>query len=222
MDSERKWPDYLREIPALTWLFVIFGLLVLAGGFTAMAVLSGKTPVEPAAITALVTAVLGVVGTHVGHVTGNQQATKQGPGKSSSLMVLANRLRSGSVGGVLNPVCRVRRGGNCRIECLYRPIVVSARALSSAKGPAGPPRPSCSRRTWVPGIASSSFPQREVRTKPGSVPFQLSVSWWRPPARPTKSPQVRVPSAFPHKKPTDETALFGTRRHGCYHGPVSP
>jgi hypothetical protein len=84
MDSERKWSDYIREIPALTWLFVIFGLLVLGGGFTAMAVLSGKNPVEPAAITALVTAVLGVIGTHVGHVTGNQQAAKKGSGNSPS------------------------------------------------------------------------------------------------------------------------------------------
>lgn len=78
MGSERKWSDYLKDIPAITWLFVIFGLLVLAGGFTAMAVLSGKNPVEPGAIAALVTAVLGVVGTHVGHVTGNQQATRKG------------------------------------------------------------------------------------------------------------------------------------------------
>lgn len=83
MDSERKWSDYIREIPALTWLFVIFGLLVLAGGFTAMAVF-GKKPVESGAITALVTAVLGVVGTHVGHVTGSQQAAKKGSGESSS------------------------------------------------------------------------------------------------------------------------------------------
>jgi len=80
MGTDRKWSDYFREIPALTWLFVIFALLALAGGFTAMAFLK----VEPGAITALVTAVFGVVGTHVGHVSGAQQATKKGPGKSSS------------------------------------------------------------------------------------------------------------------------------------------
>jgi hypothetical protein len=28
----------ILKVPAITWLFVIFGLLVLAGGFTAMAV----------------------------------------------------------------------------------------------------------------------------------------------------------------------------------------
>lgn len=80
MEADRKWSDYFREIPALTWLFVIFALLALAGGFTAMAFLK----VEPAAITALVTAVFGVVGTHVGHVSGAQQATKEGSGNSSS------------------------------------------------------------------------------------------------------------------------------------------
>ena len=80
MEADRKWSDYFREIPALTWLFVIFALLALAGGFTAMAFLK----VEPAAITALVTAVFGVVGTHVGHVSGAQQAAKKGSGKSSS------------------------------------------------------------------------------------------------------------------------------------------
>lgn len=80
MEADRKWSDYFREIPALTWLFVIFALLALAGGFTAMAFLK----VEPAAITALVTAIFGVVGTHVGHVSGAQLAAKKGPGKSSS------------------------------------------------------------------------------------------------------------------------------------------
>jgi hypothetical protein len=67
--------NYIREIPAVTWLFVIFGLLLLAGGFTAMAFLK----VEPAAITAFVTAIFGVVGTHLGHVSGSQQATKKEP-----------------------------------------------------------------------------------------------------------------------------------------------
>ena len=38
---------------------------------------------------------------------------------------------------------------------------------------------------------------------------------------PTESPQVRAPSVDPHKNPTDETALSGTRRHRCYHVVVS-
>jgi len=33
--------------------------------------------------------------------------------------------------------------------------------------------------------------------------------------RPTESPQLRVRGDVPHKEPTDETALPGTRRHGC-------
>jgi hypothetical protein len=66
MDAERKWSDYIREVPAIRWLFVIVGLLVLAGGSTAMAVLSGNgNKVDPGAIIALVTPVLGVVGTHI-------------------------------------------------------------------------------------------------------------------------------------------------------------
>lgn len=84
MSAERKLADYLKEIPAITWLFVIFGLLELGGGFTAMAVLSGKNNVDPTAIAALVTAVLGVIGTHVGHVAGHQLATKENPEKPPS------------------------------------------------------------------------------------------------------------------------------------------
>jgi hypothetical protein len=34
-------------------------------------------------------------------------------------------------------------------------------------------------------------------------------------AAPTKSPQVRVLAAFPHRFPTDKTAFPGTRRHTC-------
>ena len=77
MAADRKWSDYIREIPAVTWLFVIFALVALAGGFTAIAFLK----VEPAAITAFVTAVFGVIGTHLGHVSGNQQAARKGSGK---------------------------------------------------------------------------------------------------------------------------------------------
>jgi len=37
----------------------------------------------------------------------------------------------------------------------------------------------------------------------------------RPAGVPTESPQVRARGGDPHRKPTDETALPGTRRHGC-------
>jgi hypothetical protein len=59
-------------VPAITWLLVIFALLVLGGGFTVMAVFSSN--VDAAAIAALVTAVLGVVATHIGHMAGQRQA----------------------------------------------------------------------------------------------------------------------------------------------------
>jgi len=71
MTSGRSWSDYVKEIPAITWLIVIFALLVLAGGFTAMAVFAQGVTAE--AIAALVTAVLGVVGTHIGHMAGRAQ-----------------------------------------------------------------------------------------------------------------------------------------------------
>jgi hypothetical protein len=57
------------------WPVLIFALIALGGGLAAMAALSGK--VTAGAITALVTAVLGVVGTHAGHVAGHELATKQ-------------------------------------------------------------------------------------------------------------------------------------------------
>jgi hypothetical protein len=69
-----QWGNWLRQIPAITGLTVLFAVLVLAGGFTAMAVFGGPS-VNAGAITALATAVLGVVGTHVGHMAGSGQAS---------------------------------------------------------------------------------------------------------------------------------------------------
>ena len=71
MASEQNRSEWLG-VPAITWLLVIFALLVLGGGFTVMAVFSSS--VDAAAIAALVTAVLGVVATHIGHMAGQQQA----------------------------------------------------------------------------------------------------------------------------------------------------
>jgi hypothetical protein len=68
---ERDRSEWLG-VPAITWLLVIFALLVLGGGFTAMAVFASS--VDPGAIAALVTAVLGVVATHIGHMAGQRQA----------------------------------------------------------------------------------------------------------------------------------------------------
>lgn len=66
--------EWLRAVPAITWLVFIFALLALAGGFLAMAFIAKKA--SDAAIAALVTAILGVVGTHAGHVAGQQLASK--------------------------------------------------------------------------------------------------------------------------------------------------
>ena len=71
MASDKDRSDWLG-VPAITWLLVIFALLVLGGGFTAMAVFGRG--VDATAIAALVTAVLGVVATHIGHMAGHRQA----------------------------------------------------------------------------------------------------------------------------------------------------
>jgi hypothetical protein len=57
------------------WPVLIFALAALGGGLGAMAALSGH--VVAGTITALVTAVLGVVGTHAGHVASQKLAAKQ-------------------------------------------------------------------------------------------------------------------------------------------------
>lgn len=57
------------------WPVLVFALAALGGGLGAMAALSGS--VTAGAITALVTAVLGVVGTHAGHIAGQKLAAKQ-------------------------------------------------------------------------------------------------------------------------------------------------
>jgi hypothetical protein len=62
--------DTVSVLPVL-----IFALLALGAGVATMAALSGN--VAAGTITALVTAVLGVVGTHAGHVAGQNLAAKQ-------------------------------------------------------------------------------------------------------------------------------------------------
>jgi fatty acid desaturase len=67
--------EYWREVPAVTWLLVGFAALVLLIGFGGMALLGAD--VSGQAVATLVTAIFGVVATHVGHVTGHNQATRQ-------------------------------------------------------------------------------------------------------------------------------------------------
>jgi len=65
-----------KSITVSTWPVLVFALVVLGAGLWAMAALAEKDSVTAAAITALATAVLGVVGTHVGHVAGHELATR--------------------------------------------------------------------------------------------------------------------------------------------------
>ena len=57
------------------WPVLVFALIALGAGLAAMAALSGD--VTAATIAAMVTAVLGVVGTHAGHIAGQKLATRQ-------------------------------------------------------------------------------------------------------------------------------------------------
>jgi hypothetical protein len=57
------------------WPVLLFALIALGAGLGAMAALASD--VTAGAITALVTAVLGVVGTHAGHVAGQELSAKQ-------------------------------------------------------------------------------------------------------------------------------------------------
>lgn len=60
------------------WPVIVFALIVLGAGLGAMAALP-KGAVTAGAIATLVTAILGVVGTHAGHVAGHELATKPSP-----------------------------------------------------------------------------------------------------------------------------------------------
>jgi hypothetical protein len=62
---------------ASIWPVLLFALIALGAGLGAMTALAGD--VTAGAITALVTAVLGVVGTHAGHIAGHELAAKQSP-----------------------------------------------------------------------------------------------------------------------------------------------
>ncbi|HEY5988423.1 MAG TPA: hypothetical protein VIV12_18905 [Streptosporangiaceae bacterium] len=65
-----KPPDIIGN----TWQVLLFAFGVLIAGLVTMAAL---TDVSAGSIASLATAVLGVVGTHVGHVAGHELATKR-------------------------------------------------------------------------------------------------------------------------------------------------
>jgi hypothetical protein len=62
---------------ASIWPVLLFALIALGAGLGAMAALVGD--VTAGAITALVAAVLAVVGTHAGHIAGHELAARQSP-----------------------------------------------------------------------------------------------------------------------------------------------
>ena len=62
---------------ASLWPVLVFALIALGAGLGTMAASAGD--ITAGAITTLVAAVLGVVGTHAGHVVGHELAAKQSP-----------------------------------------------------------------------------------------------------------------------------------------------
>ncbi len=77
MTTPKMLADIRNGTAASIWPVLVFALIALGAGLGAMAALAGD--VTAGAITALVTAVLGVVGTHAGHVAGHELAAKQSP-----------------------------------------------------------------------------------------------------------------------------------------------
>jgi hypothetical protein len=64
-----------KNLAVATWPILVFAGVVLVVGLVAM--VWKASDLSAGSITALVTAVLGVVGTHVGHVAGHQAAMTQ-------------------------------------------------------------------------------------------------------------------------------------------------
>jgi hypothetical protein len=83
---------------ASAWPVLVFALIALGGGLAAMAALAPA--VTAGTITALVTAVLGVVGTHAGHVAGQKLAAKQAA--THPLVAGLDQLRQLNKEGTLN------------------------------------------------------------------------------------------------------------------------
>ncbi len=77
MTTPKILADIRNGTAASIWPVLVFALIALGAGLGAMAALAGD--VTAGAITALVTAVLGVVGTHAGHVAGHELAANQSP-----------------------------------------------------------------------------------------------------------------------------------------------
>jgi hypothetical protein len=64
-----------RSVTQATWPVLVFAVIVFGVGLWAMTKLNNNA--GPADITALAASVLGVVGTHVGHVAGHELAAKK-------------------------------------------------------------------------------------------------------------------------------------------------
>jgi hypothetical protein len=88
-----------KSVVGGTWPVLLFALAVLGAGLWVMA--AKVTNLSAGAVTALVTAVLGVVGTHAGHVAGHELAARQSG--AQSLTAELERLARLHASGDLTP-----------------------------------------------------------------------------------------------------------------------
>jgi cytochrome c biogenesis protein CcdA len=65
---------FFKQVPASVWIMLGFAIVIIAAGLVAMAILAPNHEVSSDAIAALIGAVLGLVGAHVGHTTAHAQA----------------------------------------------------------------------------------------------------------------------------------------------------
>ena len=66
--------NYFKQVPASVSIMLAFAVVIIAAGLGAMAILAPDHDVSSDAIAALIGAVLGLVGAHVGHTTAHAQA----------------------------------------------------------------------------------------------------------------------------------------------------
>ncbi len=76
MTTPKVFAGIRNRTAASPWPVLLFALIALGAGLGGMAAAGDATA---GAVATLVTAVLGVVGTHAGHVAGEELAAKQSP-----------------------------------------------------------------------------------------------------------------------------------------------
>ncbi|SRR6266576_2495592 len=139
-DEAGAFGEMPKNVTSSTWPVLVFTLIALGAGLAAMAALSGA--VVAGTITALITAVLGVVGTHAGHVAGQKLAIKQPA--THPLAAGLDQLSQLKKEGKLPTTNSRRPRGNFAIDSAT--TVTSSRSRCGAEGGA----PDGTLRSWSP------------------------------------------------------------------------